>query len=151
MACRWWSSCMIWSPMKFITLVHRAMCVFPLMFPNTLAMSLVWVHSESLRRFEKWAWTTNVAFTKLLPRKCSVWFKRCRKQKKRRSIPALPMAVPRSTPTGWRLITASLTICMPPMVFSLTTSHLAGVKPLSRVKSPGRQHGSRWGFRINCI
>ena len=65
------------------------------------------------------------------------------------SIPAALMAWPRSMGTGRRSTTARPTRCSPATESSSIMNLLAGARPLSPARSPGRQPESSWVCRRN--
>ena len=87
---------------------------------------------------------------RLPPLNCTVWCRKFRRKKPRRSTRALHMRSPNCTPTGSPLTTVNPTACTPVTVFSLTMNPRAAAKPSLPAKSPAQSPTSPRGWSRAC-
>ena len=87
---------------------------------------------------------------RLPPLNCTVWCRKFRRKKPRRSTRDLRMRSPNCTPTGSPLTTANPTACTPVTVFSSTMNPRAAAKPSLPAKSPAQSPTSPRGWNRAC-
>src|SRR5579872_2728893 len=119
-----------YNPMKYTTLLHKAMYAFHLKRQNIPPKPLLLALSASWKQFAYWGSHKKHVFTKLLPVNYMVWCMKFRNQKIPHSIHVHRTLLLNFTPFGSPKTIVKRIICLLRMVFCLTMSHRAAEKRL---------------------
>lgn len=120
---------------------HVAVSLSHQNIPQTL---MRWVRCACWRRSASSVWKRKPVSIRLPPLNCTVWCRKFRRKKPRRSTRDLRMRSPNCTPTGSPLTTANPMACTPVTVFSSTMNPRAAANlrypknhPRNRQHRPG--------------